>query len=844
MNALPQLRNNFGPFILERPRLNRLFAEAMQYPLVLVCAGTGYGKTSAVQDFVQMYQNTTGWLQISVRDNVGARFWESFIHTITKTNEPLAKAVSNLGFPDNEDKINQYHAILHERVVIKKRIIVVDDFHLIENQAVLRFIERGILNMPRGASLFLISRSTPSINIAGLISRGLVFNISESDLRFNESELAQFFRQQEIHLLPNSLREIYQDTGGWAFAINLIARSYKKAPGYGGYLRSAMKMNIFSLMETEIYNEISQNLQNFLIRLSLIDHLSVELITLLAKGDDQLLAELDRQSAYVRRDNYINAYLIHHLFLEFLGQKQSLLTEGQKRETYRISGDWCNKNGFKIDALAYYEKIGDYESIVAIFYELPTQVPQDIAAYAADIFSRAPPEAFGRVDLLAVMHVRVLICLGLWREAFKLLTFYETKYLRLPADSAFRNRTLGGLYYCWGIMRLLMSTIDDEYDFDLYFAKQDECLSRHSLDPGQLANHPVGPWINPVGAARKGAPQESIEALTRSVSHTAHCFNGAMIGADDLARGELKYYQADLRAAEPFFARALEQAQKHRQFEIVNRSNFYLLRIAVAQGNYAKAEQALKDMQAQLEENDYTVRFITFDIALAWYYCFLGLPDKVPDWLKDKFVDYGHAYFLENFGNQAKARYAYLSNNYAPLLAYMQEQKRRESILFGRVEMQALEACTHFKSKNKTEALAVLGEAHATASPNDIIMPFIAMGKDMRTLTTYALKETSHKIPQPWLEALNRKSASYAKRQAHVIAQYKQANRLEKEVTFSPRELEILTDLSHGLSRAEIAASRNISINTVKMVITIIYSKLGVENLADLIRIAVERKMI
>jgi DNA-binding NarL/FixJ family response regulator len=40
------------------------------------------------------------------------------------------------------------------------------------------------------------------------------------------------------------------------------------------------------------------------------------------------------------------------------------------------------------------------------------------------------------------------------------------------------------------------------------------------------------------------------------------------------------------------------------------------------------------------------------------------------------------------------------------------------------------------------------------------------------------------------------------------------------------------------------AVSRNLSVNTVKMVINNLYSKMGAENMADLIRIAAERKMI
>ncbi|MDR1858182.1 MAG: LuxR C-terminal-related transcriptional regulator [Treponema sp.] len=830
-------------FHFERTRINRLFTEAVQYPLVVVCAGAGYGKTSAIHDFAEKYQAVTAWIQLSERDNVGARFWENFAHSMGQGNAPFGRAISKLGFPDTSDKLNQYQALVRSHVEMRRRIIVMDDFHLIEDLAVIRFVEFAYLNMVQGTSLFLLSRSTPRINTASLASRGRIFTISEDDLKFTENELAQYFRLQEISLQPDSLHKIMQDTGGWAFAINLIARSYQKAPGYGGYLQSAMKTNIFRLMETEVWDGISDRLQRFLVRLSLIDHLSVDLIRLLAGKDGDLIAEMERQNAYVRRDDYINAYLIHHLFLEFLSGKRELLSEGEKRQTYAIAGDWCNKNGFRIDALAYYEKVEDYEMIVSIFFELPSQIPQDIARYAAGIFSRMPGEAFDRVGFLAVMHIRTIMCLGLWQEACALAEMYEAKFLQKPEDAP-RNHVLGCIYYCWGILRSLMCTIDDCYDVDIYDAKLDECLSKFPIGLGQLENHPSGPWISMAGAARKGAPQEYIEAITRAERHVSHCLNGAMTGWGDLARGELLFYQDNIRDAEPFILRALDRARERKQFEVVHRALLYILRIAVAQGNYAKMERALKEMETQLGENDYTLRFTTYDIALAWYYSILCLPENVPDWLKDKFTPYGHASFIENFGNQAKARYCYLAKNYPPLLAYIAEQKQREAILFGRVEMLAMEACMHYRMKEKALALAALHEAYEAASPNDLLTPFIELGKDMRTLTASALKDPHAKIPRPWLENVNRRAASYAKHHAHVVTEYKRANNMADRVAISPREADILADLSHGLSRAEIASSRSLSINTVKMVITNIYIKLGAENLADVIRIATERKMI
>jgi len=233
-----------------------------------------------------------------------------------------------------------------------------------------------------------------------------------------------------------------------------------------------------------------------------------------------------------------------------------------------------------------------------------------------------------------------------------------------------------------------------------------------------------------------------------------------------------------------------------------------------------------------------------YDISLSWYYYFLGLPEKAADWLKKDFLPYSHAASIDNFGNQIIARFCYAARNFSPLLSYIEEMKRRESFLFGRVEMLAIEACVHYKLKNKEKAFAAFEEAYKNAEPNGLIMPFIELGKDMRTLASAMLKESKKIIPASWLEDINHKSATYAKRRSHIIAEYMQTSGITDNIVMSPREAEILADLSHGLSRAEIAATRKLSINTVKMVINNIRYKLGAENLADIIRIAVERKLI
>jgi LuxR family maltose regulon positive regulatory protein len=493
--------------------------------------------------------------------------------------------------------------------------------------------------------------------------------------------------------------------------------------------------------------------------------------------------------------------------------------------------------------MSYYEKTGDYQSIVSMFIAIPAQMPNDIAQNAALICDRAPQEAFDTVEFLAAIHLSAYMHQGLWQKTIELAEYYEARYIKLTPDDYFRRRALSSIYYCWAITRGSMCLTDDNYDFDLIFEKFDKCFSK-PVDPVKLISTCPGPWICVVGSSRKGAMEEFIGAVNRSTEYMSHCFDGFQIGEDTLAHGELKFYQNDTSAAEQYIIRALSMAREKKQFELEHRALFYILRIAVSQGNYPKAVQAIEELKAQLDENEYLHRFINYDISLSWYYCTLSLAEQIPDWLKENFEPYSYAGFIENFANQMKARFCYSTRNYTPLLSYIEEMKQRESFLFGRIEMLAIEACVHYRMKNKPAAFAALTEAYETALSNDILMPFIELGKDMRTLTGAALKKTDITIPGPWLENIYRKSASYARRQAHIITEYRHANRMVDDIYISPREAEILANLSKGFSRAEIAAGLNLSVNTVKMVINNIYSKLGAENLPDLIRIAMERKRI
>jgi LuxR family maltose regulon positive regulatory protein len=352
----------------------------------------------------------------------------------------------------------------------------------------------------------------------------------------------------------------------------------------------------------------------------------------------------------------------------------------------------------------------------------------------------------------------------------------------------------------------------------------------------------VGAWVSMVGTKRSGAIEERIEATERSESYLLSAPRGREYGTAALARGELAFYKNEISASESFFIQAINEAREGRQPEIKNRALFYQMRVGFLQGDLKKAENALTEMEKQLDEECFATRYAAYDAAFAWYYLALKEPKKVPEWLKGDFVQYSHPGFFDNFANQARARYYYAAKKYRPLLEFYKKRRGIKEILFGETESKALEALCNYRLKREKDAIETFKEAYELSLSNNLIVPFVELGKDMRTLTASLMRKEDVGIPEDWLESINRKASAYAKRQAHIISKYKLHS--QNAILLTEREKEVLKDFARGFTRAEIAENQRVPLDAVKLAINMIYTKLGADNLADVIRIAAERKLI
>jgi LuxR family maltose regulon positive regulatory protein len=805
-------------------------------------------------------------MQLSNRDNIEERFWENFISTVGGLNKETAKHLAENGFPYSDRLFDRYLAIPRQEVdPEKKYVFVYDDFHLLKNKAVLRFLEQSLNSPFPNISSVLISRRDIGIDTTHLERRKQVAKITEEDLRFTEEETAEYFRIQHFSVTPQFVSMINRETEGWAFAIHLSTLPLKNIPAFrsGNTAETlnvfpVMRPNIFKLIESEILGNISPELRKFFIILSLTEELPQELLAVLASnessgGSPSLLSEVEAYlseggiGSFIRYDEYRKTYRIHHLLLDYLGRHQGELSEEEKNKVYLLAADWYSKNNRKIDAIAYYEKAGDIDAVIQELYSFPLLFPKHLSRFLLELLDRMPEELYQKSPHLYVFRSRATFGLMLFDqtevELKRAIPRLETAldYAAGPGK-AILHRAIFCCYMCLGFVALIRSGRTGNYDYVWLFeqgaahGRLSEYVSRPLVSVGT-----VGLYVCRTESPEKGEAEKFAAALEAFEPSISEVLGGCYYGVGDLVRAELAFFRTNATEAERYAKEAVQKARQAGQYEIENRSLFYLARIYLSWGKFDDLRRIQLELSELREQPDYFNRFTHTDIMEGWFAIQLGFAGQLAAWLKNDFEESELNSLTNGLEILIKAKYHFVEKKYPAALAALESRNDPEGrAILGKIENLALMAVCRYNAHDQKGAYAALAEAYTLAQPNGFFMPFTELGRHMRTLVDGALRDGVPSIPREWLLETRRNASAYAKRifAARKVFGPATHSHTGTYLPLSHREQEVLYSLSQGLTRQEIAGSLVISVNTVKSIITSIYSKLGALNQAEAVHIA------
>ncbi|MHB0936343.1 MAG: LuxR C-terminal-related transcriptional regulator [Armatimonadota bacterium] len=366
------LAPRLGATFSARPRLLARLQEGLTRPLTVVCAGAGYGKTTAVcawREAALAQGEAIGWLSLEETDNDPSRFWTYFLATLAAVAPEAAGISAELqGAFELQDAEALLTAFINEFNTARRDVcLVCDDFHVITNPAIHRQLGFLIDHLPAALHLYLTTRTPPPLPLARLRARDQLVELGPADLRMTLEETGDFLAGRlSVPVPPAQVEALAERTEGWTAALLLVALHLREriadpaaVAAVGGGTRELRDFFV-----QEIFNTLPEDVRQFLLRTSVLHLLEPEACNALAEREDsrRVLCWLEEINLFTQSlDAGRIWFRYHHLFRDFLQQRLREEDPALLEDAHRRAFRWHEETGDLAEALAHAREAGLWE---------------------------------------------------------------------------------------------------------------------------------------------------------------------------------------------------------------------------------------------------------------------------------------------------------------------------------------------------------------------------------------------------------------------------------------------------------------------------------------------------
>jgi LuxR family maltose regulon positive regulatory protein len=403
---VPSARTN----LVMRPRLTELLDEGVKTKLTLVVAPAGFGKSTLLGEWVLQCNLPVGWLSLEEGDNDPNRFFAYFVAAIRTVEASIGDETFSMlrGSQPTESVLT---VLLNELATFPHDLgLILDDYHVIENEAVHSALAFLLQHLPPQMHLFIASRAEPLLPLSRLLAGGQLVRLSDSDLRFTGEEAAAFFREaMNLDLPAQDVVALEEKTEGWIAALQLAALSLRSRKDTSDFVSAFAGTNrhVFDYLADEVLGRQPQKVRTFLLQTSILDRLSGSLCDAVTglEGGQTRLEELERSNLLlVPLDEERRWYRYHHLFSEFLRERLRRENAGLVSELHGRASAWHEKNGTASEAVGHALAAEDFSRAGYLAERLVGEIVGRGERPAIQVFLRALPRevVHSRPELLVL----------------------------------------------------------------------------------------------------------------------------------------------------------------------------------------------------------------------------------------------------------------------------------------------------------------------------------------------------------------------------------------------------------------------------------------------------------
>jgi LuxR family maltose regulon positive regulatory protein len=300
--------------IIPRQRLlHDLRSKLASYPLTLLSAPAGYGKTNLLAALPSTSPDLSlAWLSLDEEDNDPVRFLTALIVALQYLNPACGATAQSLlkGRTHPGLNVRRVTSVLINDVLETLShpfALILDDLHRISEPSIFVALDSLLEHRPPQLHLVVATRADPPLALARLRARGEVADLRQAELRFSDEEAGAFLNDRlGLDLTPGEVDALQLRTEGWPVGLRLLASSLSRVSSaeerriFMHHLVQSDR-NIFDFLAEEVFNRQEAEIRAFLLETAILPELTPSRCQAVTQRADAgtMLEELYRRNLFL-----------------------------------------------------------------------------------------------------------------------------------------------------------------------------------------------------------------------------------------------------------------------------------------------------------------------------------------------------------------------------------------------------------------------------------------------------------------------------------------------------------------------------------------------------------------
>ncbi|MCK3654677.1 transcriptional regulator MalT [Pasteurellaceae bacterium Macca] len=363
---------------VERRALLARLENAKSYPLTLITAPAGYGKTTLVSQWTARLfakNEAVAWFALDESDNKPEQFLNYFASALTK-----ATGISFEGVSYKENLIDSFGQLLVLLAESERHFyFIMDDYHLIENSEIHDTLRFWLKHQPPMMSLVLLSRLVPPLSITNLRIHEKLLEIDVHQLAFTPAETSQFF-EQKLHtaLSDEIIFAICERVEGWATALQLIIFTLQQNEELLHFpeklFRKLNQQHIADYLNEEVFHYVPPEMKQFMQRCAILRSMNEKLVVAVTQDENGVkkLDELEKLGLFMTRIAHDDGEIwwkFHPILAAYLAQTCRLELPNEWQALHRAAAMKWLQLGYGSEALYHAQRLDDPQTLLQILQE-------------------------------------------------------------------------------------------------------------------------------------------------------------------------------------------------------------------------------------------------------------------------------------------------------------------------------------------------------------------------------------------------------------------------------------------------------------------------------------------